>query len=532
MTKTITAQDVLKAINSGKEIALIDVRERGACARGRLLLSVNIPLSHFEFRIKGYVPRHNTQVILHDTDERLARRAARLMEQFGYTDAYVLEGGISSCAVDGFELFQHHYVFTYAFGLYVSKHYGTPEITAPELKAKMDAGEDLILLDTRQPPEFRAASIPGSLNVPTTELIYRIKDLVSDRTTPVFVNCGAITRGVLGGQTLLEAGIENPIQVLSNGVRGWFLAGYSLDSEASTEFSNATPTALGWSDQAKMAVKNTTPVSVIEFEQLQLWQDDPSRTLFIVDVRTESEYTAGHLPNSRWILGSEIVGLYEDYIATRNARICLVDDNEARATVAATWLVRMGWPDVHVLKDGVCSHRLETGPAPNTIVEPKVSVEKISTNKLADWVAESKVLVLDFADSATYEAGHIPGAWWTIRSSLPYNITKLPSTAQIVTTSPDGVLATLAAADLDSLVTIPVSTLNGGTNVWINEGRATTKGLTRTIGEIDDLLPDVTIRESDDYTTAIACAQRMVQWQEELLQKIELDRSFSFPPLP
>jgi 3-mercaptopyruvate sulfurtransferase SseA len=88
--------------------------------------------------------------------------------------------------------------------------------------------------------------------------------------------------------------------------------------------------------------------------------------------------------------------------------------------------------------------------------------------------------VVDLDTSRTYAQGHIPGAWFAIRSRLPQDLAKLPKTEAIVLTSPDGALARLAAVDLATATATGTATgataaarilvLAGGTAAWAKAG--------------------------------------------------------------
>ena len=68
-------------------------------------------------------------------------------------------------------LFSGDNVPSKAFGEYVEHHFGTPNISAEELKAKVDAGEDLVILDSRPLAEFQNMSIPGGIDAEGAELV-------------------------------------------------------------------------------------------------------------------------------------------------------------------------------------------------------------------------------------------------------------------------------------------------------------------------------------------------------------------------
>ena len=227
-----------------------------------------------------------------------------------------------------------------------------------------------------------------------------------------------------------------------------------------------------------------------------------------------------------------MIGLYEDYLATLNARVCLIDDNGARATVAASWLKRMGWPAVTVLTSGLDHYPLVKDTTLPLIPElESLDVPTITPSDLRARISKQQVLVIDCGASTAYQSGHIPGAWWTIRSSLPRLLGGLPSAPAYVATSEDGQVARLAAGDLLKLTEVPVMTLSSGTGAWASEGFELIEGLTRILGELDDVHAAFGVRPGDDPTTVTATQLRMGDWQNGLLPKIDQDQTFSFPEM-
>ena len=94
-----------------------------------------------------------------------------------------------------------------AFGEFVEHRYGTPHLSVRDLKARVDAGENLVVLDSRPEPEFRNFSIPGAIDLPGAELVHRFHAAVSDASTLVVVNCAGRTRSIIGAQALINAGV-------------------------------------------------------------------------------------------------------------------------------------------------------------------------------------------------------------------------------------------------------------------------------------------------------------------------------------
>ena len=60
-------------------------------------------------------------------------------------------------------------------------------MTAQELKAQIDKGEDVFILDVREPNEYQICRIPGSTLIPLGEVAARSAEL--DRNRDIVVNC-------------------------------------------------------------------------------------------------------------------------------------------------------------------------------------------------------------------------------------------------------------------------------------------------------------------------------------------------------
>ena len=148
--QAVSPQTVKIMLRDGNELALVDVREQGVYFHAHLLFACCIPIGHLELRVADLIPRRATRVVLCDgEDEGLARSAAQKLTAFGYTDVAVMTGGVAAWREAGFEVFSGVNVVSKAFGEYVEHRYDTPRITAQQLAAKRQAGENMIILDSR-----------------------------------------------------------------------------------------------------------------------------------------------------------------------------------------------------------------------------------------------------------------------------------------------------------------------------------------------------------------------------------------------
>ena len=93
------------------------------------------------------------------------------------------------------------------------------EITAKELKAKIDAGEDFQLIDVRQPEEYAFAKIEGAKLIPLGQIIQRMDEI--DPTRETIVQCKAGGRSATAIQALQRAGFQGELKNLRGGITAW-----------------------------------------------------------------------------------------------------------------------------------------------------------------------------------------------------------------------------------------------------------------------------------------------------------------------
>ena len=75
--------------------------------------------------------------------------------------------------------------------------------------------------------------------------------------------------------------------------------------------------------------------------------------------------------------GGQLVQATDEYIAVRNARVVLIDPEQVRAVLTASWLNQMGRDDVYVLDD-LAGLPLESGPRPPPAVKKWPSVRDVT----------------------------------------------------------------------------------------------------------------------------------------------------------
>jgi len=455
---TVDSTTLRRLILEGGEFALIDVREERPFGQdGHVLTACHVPLSRLELRIGALVPRKATRLVVTDGGEGLAARAVPVLQALGYTDVSRHEAGAPAWAAAGFELFTGTNVPSKAFGEVLELVCHTPALDADEVRRRLAAGEDMTILDSRPWDEYRAFHIPGGIDCPGAELAYRVRDLVPDPATVIVVNCAGRTRSILGAQSLINAGVPNPVHALRNGTIAWEWIDAPLAHGDGPRHGAVSEDALSWSWRQADALARRAGVGFIDPETLDAWRRDGARTLHLFDVRAPEESAGATLPGATAIAGGQLVQETDAWVAVRDARIVLVDDTGVRARMTASWLRQMGHPEVHVLEVDVRDHAV---PPPPAAPHGAPAIEP------ARAVAEGWSL-LDLSSWSRFHRGHPSGAVWGLRSFLDDALALLPKDRPLaILDDENGHLAAFACSDLGGHRTTEVRVLEGGFRAW------------------------------------------------------------------
>jgi adenylyltransferase/sulfurtransferase len=92
-------------------------------------------------------------------------------------------------------------------------------ITATELKARLDAGDDIQIIDVRQPSEYAFAKIEGAKLIPLGEVVGRMDEIDPSRETVIQCKMGG--RSAQAIDLLRQAGFAGDLKNLSGGITAW-----------------------------------------------------------------------------------------------------------------------------------------------------------------------------------------------------------------------------------------------------------------------------------------------------------------------
>ena len=516
--QTIDAKTLRGWIEDTQELALLDAREDGEFGAEHLFWAVPCGFSRRETRARALLPRLNTRICVTDDGRGVAVLLADWLEAIGCTDVSVLDGGTKAWTAAGYVVFSGMNVPSKAFGEWVEHRYGTESVDAPELDDWIKSGKNMVVLDSRTEEEFNRMSIPSGVSVPGGELVYRIGDLAPDPETLVVVNCAGRTRSIMGAESLRRAGIPNKVVALRNGTMGWDLAGLTCEHGKTDRFAPGTPKTAELAHRRASAFAAETGVRSIAPNQLAAFEADPSRTLYVLDVRDPREYRAGHRAGSVNAPGGQLVQATDTWVGVRGARIVLLCDTGARARMSAAWLRLMGHQDVYVA-DGA----LQGGTARASVPELAAAAPSIDVAGLAAILPDT--VVIDLARSVDFRDGHIPGALWGVRGRLGQAQSRLQAAQHVVIASADGEAARLAVREVRDLAGKEPRVLAGGTAAWKAAGQPIEKN--RLIPADEDCI-DFYLRPYDRNSGVEEAMNAYLAWEIDLVHEIEHDGTVRF----
>ena len=93
------------------------------------------------------------------------------------------------------------------------------EITATELKQRLDRGDDIQIIDVREADEVAIAKLPNSIHIPLGQVINRMGEIDSNRETVVHCKMGG--RSARAIDALKRSGFPGNLMNLKGGIIAW-----------------------------------------------------------------------------------------------------------------------------------------------------------------------------------------------------------------------------------------------------------------------------------------------------------------------
>jgi rhodanese-related sulfurtransferase len=520
MIEQIDAGTVKAWLAEGREFAFLDVRERGQFGEGHPLFAVPLPYSRFEPALPALLPSPSAQIVLCDAGDGVAERAARRAQAMGFDNLFVLAGGVGAWRHAGYTLYAGVNVPSKTFGELVEQERSTPHVSAQELQAMRQAGENLVILDGRPFAEYGVMNIPGGICCPNAELALHVGAIAPDPRTKVIVNCAGRTRSIIGAQTLIDLGVPNPVFALANGTQGWFLAGLELEHGATRRAgARASPATIATTRDRARALAAAHGAAFVTAALVGAWLNEP-RTTYRFDVRSPEEFAASPVAGFRHAPGGQLVQATDQWIAVRGARIVLLDDEAVRAPLTASWLRQQGH-EAYVLGGGPAA-AAAISPRGGTPSPAIPELAEIGAGEIAHALDARRAQAIDLRSSTAYRQGHVAGAVWSIRPRILSAATDPSKLVVLIADDPE--VAALAAVDLRAA---------GFDDVRRATSEASLRAAGLQIVATPDDPPDAACIDFLFFTHArhagdAAAARRYLAWEIGLVRQLDADERGAF----
>ena len=94
------------------------------------------------------------------------------------------------------------------------------ETTVADVKARLDRGDNFLLVDVREESEYAKDHLPKAIHLGKGIIERDIEERVPDPATPVVLYCGGGYRSALAADNLQKMGYTNVLS-MDGGIRGW-----------------------------------------------------------------------------------------------------------------------------------------------------------------------------------------------------------------------------------------------------------------------------------------------------------------------
>ena len=94
-----------------------------------------------------------------------------------------------------------------------------PDITATELKQRLDNGDEIQIIDVREANEVAVAKLPGAIHIPLGQVLNRISEIDPSKETVVHCKMGG--RSAKAIEVLKRSGFTGNLLNLRGGITAW-----------------------------------------------------------------------------------------------------------------------------------------------------------------------------------------------------------------------------------------------------------------------------------------------------------------------
>lgn len=104
------------------------------------------------------------------------------------------------------------------------------EVSIDQVKARLDRGEEFLLVDVREESEYAKDHLPGAIHLGKGIIERDIEERVNQLDAPLVLYCGGGYRSALAADNLQKMGYTNVLS-MDGGIRGWREKKFPLTSK-------------------------------------------------------------------------------------------------------------------------------------------------------------------------------------------------------------------------------------------------------------------------------------------------------------
>ena len=216
--------DFRAAAESGETFYLLDVRLPEEYETGHIPRSISLPLGQMALAHENFLAVRAAPVFVVSDDDPRPVWAAALLQNLGFRDVAILEGGLRGWTADGLDL-ERGLPKPAVFGLEEARA-RTTFIDSAALQEHVESSA--LALDVRSIGEYGFAHIPGARWLPRGRLELDIARVAPDKVLPLALVCDDAVRSTLAAGTLRQLGYGD-VRVLRGGTRWWESGGRALE---------------------------------------------------------------------------------------------------------------------------------------------------------------------------------------------------------------------------------------------------------------------------------------------------------------
>lgn len=367
------------------------------------------------------------------------------------------------------------------YGANLPKGYGV--IAVEDLIVKLAEGQPF-LLDVRQPEEYEAGHIAGSINIPLRELGENL-ELLPSTNTEIVVICKGGFRAMIGGATLQFLGY-NSTYILKGGYDAWVNEENPVTTEPTVGVDGVMPTIDASLITAADDFLSNIPQGWGAITATDLSVELVENPPLLLDVRSADEWnTVGYIEGAQHIWINEFMASQDMWPADKDAPIVVYCATSYRGGIAFMMLKMMGYTNVRNLAGGINAWIAASLPVVGATppVAEAFDLESLAADYLANLPnsfnairvadVEAKIdnnenfVLVDVRTADEYAEGYIPGAINIPLQELTDHLDMLPNLeADIVIYCGSGHRSTMAMVALNLLGYTNAKSMLSGIKGW------------------------------------------------------------------